>query len=124
MKKRKRAPKRPPPLTRQHTKREFDAWWPAEKRYLAHRAARLGGTKPIGERLHAMSREGRWAEMPGAISEEMLDAFVPTAPYADIADLLRERYAGESDWITFPMPEDPGEDAAVAEVIASLREGS
>ena len=91
------------------------AYWPSLEMF---------GWREVGEALHAMSREGRWAEMPAAVSEDMLDAFVPTAPYAEIADLLRERYAGESDWITFPMPEDPGEDAAVAEVIASLRTGS
>ncbi|MFP8874747.1 MAG: TIGR03617 family F420-dependent LLM class oxidoreductase, partial [Myxococcota bacterium] len=91
------------------------AYWPSLEMF---------GWREVGEALHAMSREGRWAEMPAVVSEDMLDAFVPTAPYAEIADLLRERYADQSDWITFPMPADPGEDAPVAEVIASLRAGS
>jgi hypothetical protein len=82
------------------------------------------GWREIGERLHAMSREGRWAEMPGAIPEAMLEAFVPMAAFADIADVLLERYTELSDWITFPMPDDPAHDAEVARVVAALRAGS
>ena len=90
------------------------AYWPSLEMF---------GWRDVGEALHAMSREGRWSEMPPAITEDMLNAFVPTAPYCEIADLLRGRYADQSDWITFPMPAEPAEDAAVAEVIASLRSG-
>jgi hypothetical protein len=79
------------------------------------------GWRDVGETLHAMSREGRWAEMPAAVTEEMLDAFVPTAPYDEIADLLRTRYESLSDWITFPMPEDASRDPALAEVIRALQ---
>lgn len=88
------------------------AYWPSLEMF---------GWREMGEKLHAMSREGRWAEMPGLLGEDMLDAFVPTAPYGEIADLLRERYAQLSDWITFPMPDDPSDDAEVAKVIAALR---
>jgi probable F420-dependent oxidoreductase len=75
-----------------------------------------------GRRLHQLTREGRWNEMPGAISDEMVDEFVPCAPLAEIADLLRERYAGLASMITFPLPEDPDLDSELAKTIARLRD--
>jgi len=80
----------------------------------------LHGWKAVGERLHALSREGKWNEMPSAVTDEMLDAFVPTAPYAEIAALLRERFAGLANRITFPVPDDEARDAEVAAVLREL----
>ena len=59
--------------------------------------------------------------MAGVVDDEMLDVFVPTAPYVDIADVLRERYADLSTWITFPMPEDPACDPECRKAIESLQ---
>lgn len=88
------------------------AYWPSLEMF---------GWREIGEQLHAMSRQGRWTEMSEVVTEEMLDAFVPTAPYDEIADLLLERYAGLSNWITFPMPEARDGDAELGLVIQALR---
>jgi len=79
------------------------------------------GWKERGEHLHRLTREGRWGEMGGVIDDAMLDAFVPTASYAEIADVLREWYDDLISSITFPMPVDPAEDGDVARVIASLQ---
>jgi probable F420-dependent oxidoreductase len=88
------------------------AYWPTLE---------LFGWRDRGERLHQLTREGRWAEMPLLITDEMLDELVPTAPYAEIGDVLRERYAGLGSSITFPLPEDPARDRDVAQVIADLQ---
>ena len=61
--------------------------------------------------------------MGGVVDDEMLDVFAPTGPYDEIADVLRDWYEDLTDWITFPMPEDPAHDAAAAEVISVLRAG-
>ena len=58
-----------------------------------------------------------------AHQDEMLDSFAPTAAHSEIAATLRDWYGELTDWITFSMPDDPGEDDAVAKVIASLRSG-
>ena len=55
------------------------------------------------------------------MTNAMLDEFVPAATYADIPELLAERYAGLSGYITFPTPEDPARDAEAAAAIARLR---
>jgi probable F420-dependent oxidoreductase len=81
----------------------------------------LFGWQERGERLRALSREGRWAELRDVVSDEMLDTFVPTAPYGEIALQLRERYGALSDWITFPIPDDPAHDALCREAVAALK---
>jgi len=83
----------------------------------------LFGWRERGERLHALTREGRWGEMAGVVDDEMVEAFAPVGRYDEIADRLRDWYAALSDWITFPMPDDPAHDPRAAEVIAALRAG-
>jgi len=81
----------------------------------------LFGWKHKGEELLKMTRENRWQDMRQIVDDAMLDEFVPAATYADIPDLLVERYGGLSGHITFPTPEDPAQDAAAAAAIARLR---
>jgi probable F420-dependent oxidoreductase len=83
----------------------------------------LFGWRDRGERLHQMSREGRWKEMTAVISDDMLDAFVPTAPYAEIAGVLKAWYGGVTNWIVLPMPADPSHDPEVAKVLTRLHAG-
>ena len=87
------------------------AYWPSLE---------LLGWGERGPRLRQLTREGKWGEMPGVISDEMLDELLPTAPFAEIADVLRERYADLATTITFPLPEDPALDPQVARVIERL----
>jgi len=88
------------------------AYWPSLE---------LFGWGDCGPRLRQLTREGKWDEMPGLISEEMLDELLPTAPYQEIADLLRDRYADLATMITFPLPENPALDAEVAQVVGRLQ---
>jgi len=81
----------------------------------------LFGWKDRGERLHALTREGSWDAMAGVVDDAMLDAFSPTGGYDEIADVLQDWYGDLTDWITFPMPADPADDAEAAKVIARLR---
>jgi len=82
----------------------------------------LEGWGEVGERLHRLSREGRWQEMKSLVTDEMLDRLLPSGSYAEIADVLREWYGGLATRITFPMPADPAHDAQAAKVIRSLQE--
>jgi hypothetical protein len=59
--------------------------------------------------------------MAELITDQMLEEFVAIGTYENIARVLRQRYAGISDWITFPMPEDCREDEQAREVIGSLQ---
>ena len=59
--------------------------------------------------------------MAGAIRDEMLDAIVPAAPYAEIAAVLKAWYGGLATRINFPLPADPDDDPLAARAIAELR---
>jgi probable F420-dependent oxidoreductase len=81
----------------------------------------LFGWRDRGEHLHQLSREGRWDEMTAVVSDELLDAFVPSAPFSEITDVLGEWYGCLTDWITFPLSADATHDHEVAKVVARLR---
>ena len=81
----------------------------------------LFGFRDRGERLNALTREGKWDEMAGVIDDELLDTFVPMATYDGVADLIRDWWGGLASQITFPVPSDPQHDGAVAEIVAALQ---
>lgn len=88
------------------------AYWPS----LA-----LFGWQDRGHQLQALTREGRWRELASVVTDSMLEQFVPRGSYREIAGVIRERYAGLASSVTFPMPEDPADDALAAKAIAGLR---
>ena len=89
------------------------AYWPSLE---------LFGWRDRGQRLHELSRAGKWDEMTAVVGYDMLEAFVPTAPYEAIAARLLSWYGELTDWLTFPMPNDPSHDGEAAKVIAQLRD--
>lgn len=88
------------------------AYWPSLE---------LFGWRERGEELHRMTREGRWKELRGRIDDAMLDTFVPTGLTRELPAILRSWYGELTDWLTFPMPEDPRHDVEVARAVAELR---
>ena len=81
----------------------------------------LFGWQDRGEQLLQMTREGNWQDMSKIIDDEMLDQFVPSATYGEIADMMRERYEGLSTMINFPLPDSAADDADAAKAIAALQ---
>jgi probable F420-dependent oxidoreductase len=81
----------------------------------------LFGWRERGERLHALTREGRWGDMAKVVDDEMLETFSPMATYDDIADRMGEWYGELARWVTFPMPEEPADEDAATAAIARLR---
>jgi probable F420-dependent oxidoreductase len=90
------------------------AYWPSLE---------LFGYGDTGQQLLDLTREGRWGDMSAVLTDEMLEKFVPRGDYGEIADILRNKYAGLTRRITFPMPGDPGDDALAAAAIAALKAG-
>jgi probable F420-dependent oxidoreductase len=88
------------------------AYWPTLE---------LHGWGEIGRRLHDLTKAGRWDEMKGLITDEIIDTLVPLGSYAEIGEILIESFAPIVDRMTFPMPEDPAFDGEVAEILAHLR---
>lgn len=88
------------------------AYWPSLE---------LFGWQDRGEQLLQMTREGDWQGMVKIIDDEMLDTFVPSGAYEEIADVLVDRFEGLSTMINFPVPDKPSDDQAAARAIAKLK---
>ncbi len=82
----------------------FYASTPSYRPLLAHH-----GWEAVGEQLSALAARGDWAALPGLITDEMLAAFAVTAPLAELAAPLRERYTGLLDRVTLYRAFVPGE---------------
>jgi probable F420-dependent oxidoreductase len=80
------------------------------------------GWHDVGRALLEKTRANDWAGMRALITDEMLDALVPSAPFAEIAALVRARYAGVADGISLRMPPDSSQDAEFSDVVCALRD--
>jgi probable F420-dependent oxidoreductase len=89
------------------------AYWPSLE---------LFGYRDTGQQLLDLTRAGNWAAMAEVLTDEILEKFVPRGSYDKIAAVLREKYAGLTRRITFPVPVDPANDGLAAAAIARLRE--
>jgi probable F420-dependent oxidoreductase len=88
------------------------AYWPSLE---------LFGWQDKGQQLLDMTRQGNWADMPRIITDDMLEQFVPRGTYAQIARVFVDRYAGLTQRVTFPMPDNPADDHLAAEVVRQLQ---
>lgn len=57
----------------------------------------LHGWDGTADRLHELQRAGDLAAMAATITDEMLDVYTVTSTWADLADVLIERYGGIAD---------------------------
>jgi probable F420-dependent oxidoreductase len=78
------------------------------------------GWEEVGKALLERTRRGEWSGLRDLISDAMLDALVPSAPFGEIAALLCARYAGVADAITLRLPKHARDDVAFAKVVAAL----
>jgi len=73
-------------------------------------------------KLHEMSLQGKWAEMPSVIPDEMLSEFAIVAPYDKIVDEVKARYGGIVDRVGFGSASRSKEDEeAVRHIIKQLQ---
>ncbi len=70
--------------------------------------------------LNRLSKLGRWDDMAGLISDELLDAVAVVGPRASIAAKLRERLAGIADAVSLTNNRAP-DPAQWADVVAGLK---
>jgi probable F420-dependent oxidoreductase len=73
-------------------------------------------------KLHALSREGKWKEMPHEISDEMLDEWAIVATADDFAATVKERCSGVFSTILLDLPPElRSDDDWVRETVATLQ---
>ncbi|MCZ7534485.1 MAG: TIGR03617 family F420-dependent LLM class oxidoreductase [Acidimicrobiia bacterium] len=62
------------------------------------------GWEEVGQELHQMSKERRWAEMPSRITDEMLDEWAVVAASGDLAASIAQRCAGLFSEVLLDLP--------------------
>lgn len=77
-----------------------------------HSVLAFHGWEDVGMKLHQLSLEGKWKELPTLISDEMLEAFAIVAVGDELAPKLRERCNGIYDTLLLDGSRALMEDAA------------
>lgn len=72
----------------------------------------LHGWEKTAESLSAFAARGKWGEMPGLITDEMLEIFATIAATDELPAALKNRYTGIVDRLSLYSPFAPGEDSA------------
>lgn len=89
------------------------------------RTFRLHDWGDIAEQASVLSREQRWEELPGLVTDEMLHTVATLGTHAEIGARLTERYATRVHRIEFSIPVANPDDAAVLTgILAELRGSS
>lgn len=68
------------------------------------------GWEGVGMELHKLSLSGGWAQMPGLITDAMLDEWVISGTYDEIDKLIRAKAGGLYRSIVFLFPADVRQD--------------
>jgi probable F420-dependent oxidoreductase len=66
----------------------------------------LHGLEELGLKLHAMSVEGRWNEMPREIADDVVQIFAACGTYDEIAAAVATRYGNLADSVELNFPAD------------------
>ena len=64
----------------------------------------LHGLDELGQKLHAMSLEGRWNEMAAEVPDEVVRIFAACGTYDEITRAIDERFGGLADSIEINFP--------------------
>jgi probable F420-dependent oxidoreductase len=84
---------------------------------------RAAGFEEDHLRLHRLSIEGKWDEMPRAVSDQLFDAYVCYGTWDEMPSKLREKYGGVCTEISFMADlQTPEDDEHLREVLAKVRE--
>jgi hypothetical protein len=83
------------------------------------------GHGAVARTLQGHARAQRWDEMPGLVTDEMLDAYAVIGIYDEIAAKLHGRYGHLATSLEFAIPpSEAGDDAMLRRLIDGLRRGA
>ena len=85
-----------------------------------HPILALHGWEDLGLKLHEMSKKGQWKQMAAQVSDEVLEEFAVIATYDNLVSKLTERFGGQTDCVTLPMPEGIPDDKS-RELIQNIK---
>jgi len=78
------------------------------------------GWEDLGQRLHQLSKQGRWREMAREVPDEVVRTFAAVGAYPELAKAIEARFGGLTDSVTlgFPAGTPPG---LVRELVQDVR---
>jgi probable F420-dependent oxidoreductase len=85
-----------------------------------HPVLAVHGWEDLGQKLHAMSRQGRWSEMAREVPDEVVRTFTAVGTHDEIADRVADRFGGLTDSVALGFGRDVPE-GAVREILADVR---
>ncbi len=80
------------------------------------------GWESVHSRLNALSKQGRWNDMPALITDEMLEAVAIVGRREEIAGLLRAKVSGIADSVSLECTRRPDPEQ-FADICAGLKAG-
>ena len=72
----------------------------------------LEGWGAVADQLKGLAAQGKWNDMPGLVSDEMLDRFALRGSWTELPAMLRQKYEGLLDRVSYYFPLVPGENEA------------
>jgi probable F420-dependent oxidoreductase len=81
------------------------------------------GFPDLQGQLADLVRSEDWDRLRGIVTDDVLGAIVPTARYAELADVVRGRLDDVAQSVTLALPENPDHDRRMADVVAELQTG-
>ncbi len=74
------------------------------------RVLNLHGLDELAARLHQLSVQGKWGEMAGEVSDDVVQLFAAIGTYPNIAGAIEKRLGGFADvvWMDFPKATPDG----------------
>lgn len=83
---------------------------------------KLHGWADEAAQLHRLSIEGKWDDMVGLITDDMMEEFCVIGTWDELPAKMREKYAGINTQVNFGAdPKNPDEEARIKEIVASLK---
>ena len=67
----------------------------------------LHGFQDVGQKLHELSLKGGWQDMPGLVSDEMVDTFAVVGRYDEVPDQIKARFGGLIDEVVLDVEAPP-----------------
>jgi probable F420-dependent oxidoreductase len=80
----------------------------------------LHGLEELGLKLHDMTVQGRWNDMPAEITDDVVQLFAACGTYGRIAAEIEKRFGGAADAIEIMLPADH-EPGPIRELLADVK---
>jgi probable F420-dependent oxidoreductase len=84
------------------------------------RTLELFGWADVGVRLQELTRHGRWADLGSILTDDHLDALVPSATWSELPSVIETWFGGLTDGVLVQPPSDPDDDAEFRPVVQAI----